>query len=240
MRRVLVGIFVAGLMVVMTASPGSACDVVTQYETIDDVQGDQNKMYDALSVEPICQWPDGSPVGSTDFLDIEHVKLTRVTTDGVVTSITVEMGLYGPITADSELPAGVKEVGWVVGVYEEILHWHVDSYAVAVNWKAGANLEATWEDFTADPDSPDPSCVDSLGETVLTETGLSVITVELTTEDRIEKFESQPYWYFGIRIILNAENGEGRTLGFFWVDLTDVEYFGEIGGDMDYPWYEPA
>jgi hypothetical protein len=236
MRRVLVGILVAGLMVVMTASPGSACDVVTEIKTVYDDPDDQNKMYDALTFEPKCQWPDGSPVGSADFLDIEYVKLTRVTTDGFVTSITVEMGLYGPITADSELPAGVKEVGWVVGVYEEILHWHVDSYAVAVNWIGGAELKATWEDFTADPESPDPSRVDSLGQIDLTTGPLSVITVELTDTERMAEFESQPYWYFGIRIILNGENGEGRTLGFFWVDLTDWDVFPTPGGDMPYPW----
>jgi hypothetical protein len=228
MRRVLVGIFVAGLMVVMTASPGSACDEVIVY----DDEGDLNKQYDPVTLYPKCQWPDGSPVGSAAFLDVEYVKLS-VDTEGLV---TVEMKLYGPITANSELPSGVKEVGWQVGVYHEIVHWNVDSYDVAINWRGGATLEAAWEDFTV-PDGPDVTYpFPAIPE--LDEEGIDLMVITLSATQS-QEFASCPYWFFGTHIHLEPDNGGGKTYAWWWTDIPDVEDFGETG-DMDYPWYDSA
>lgn len=227
MKRVLVGIFVAGLMMTMTASPGSACE--PEFVIVYDVEGDQNKMYDAETLYPMCQWADGTPVGCAAFLDIEYVTLTCL--DG---GITLEMKLYDEIAESAELPSGVKEVCWMIGVYEEIVHWSVDSYAVSINWRGG-DLVVTWVDHT-DPDSPAATELYTISPG---ETGLDKITIVLNAEQSAN-FADCPYWFFGIRVNWNpTENGQGGLGGWFWVDITDWEEFLPTG-DMDYPWYVSA
>lgn len=219
MRRALVGIFVAGLMVVMTTSPGSACDPVS--DKVDDIEGDQNKMYLADTWEPTNQWADGTPVGSAAFLDVKQVML--ICSGG---EITVEMELYGGISESTELPKGVKEVNWVVGVSKELSasDWFVDSYAVAVNWRGG-DLEVQWVDLTG----PDGPVVDDLFKISSGGTELDKMTVVLNA-DQSAKFADCPIWVYGIRVYWNpSENGQSSYGGWFWVDLPD-------SGPMDYPW----
>jgi hypothetical protein len=226
MRRVLVGIFVVGLMVVMTASPGSACE--PEIVIVEDVEGDQNKMYmDKETWEPTNQWADGTPVGSAAFLDIEYVML--VCSGG---EITIEMKLYDRVTESTELPSGVKEVDWVIGVYHELVatDWFLDSYAVAVNWRGG-DLEVNWVDLTG----PNGPAVTNLYTISPGETGVDRMTVVLDA-DQSTKFGTCPLWCFGIRVCWNpTENGQTNYGGWFWVDLPDTDVLEE--GPMEYPWY---
>lgn len=216
-------------MMVMTVSPGSACD--PESVTVYDDLGDQNKMYmDQETWEPTNQWADGTPVGRAAFLDVEYVMLIC---SGDV--ITLEMKLYDRVTDSTELPSGVKEVNWVIGVYHELVatDWYLDSYAVAINWRGG-DLGVTWVDLT-DPNGPAVTYLYAISPGG---TGVDKITVVLNA-DRSAKFADCPLWSFGIRVYWNpTENGQPNYGGWFWVDLPDVDALEE--GLMEYPWYLPA
>jgi len=96
-------ILVAALMLAQPALAGKTADMVS----VSDVSGDLNKLY--LYNGKTAPWPDNSPIGQADYLDIKEVSISKQKGTFVLT-----MTMYcDDLLADVALTPGTNAMGWV-------------------------------------------------------------------------------------------------------------------------------
>ena len=144
MKAVAVGlsVMVAALMLAQPVLAGK-----TNTITLSDAKDDLHKWWGARGVSGNygAPWPDNSPIGNADFLDVKEASISKQKSTFVLT-----MTMWcDDLMADLALPPGVKEVFWAHGFDTNFDGW--DEYIIAVAWNQSTFYERTYNDGTDIP-----------------------------------------------------------------------------------------
>lgn len=137
MKAVVVGLsmMVAALMLAQPVLAGKDNTI-----TLSDAKDDLHKWWFARGVSGNygAPWPDNSPIGSADFLDVKEASISKQKGTFVLT-----MTMWcDDLMAELALPPGVKEVFWAHDFDINFDGWL--EYAIAVAWNESTFYERTY------------------------------------------------------------------------------------------------
>lgn len=232
-----IGAMVAALLVLV--QPVSATTEVTV--TVADREGDLGGagFFSYLDEngdwawDPYVFWPDSTPIGSENYLDIIEAWVTYECSPTMVKSVTVGMTLAAPLDPElTDLPVGLKMVRWAWFFYQEMPEFHGDYY-IYLDWDGEefavylADYASTDKEWNSDvPLVPMDfeSCV--LMETYLDDSGIERMNIVVTTsEDEIlDLILTCNYWFFETQYV-HSDGFEELTMRGWWAsDMTDMAY----------------
>ena len=227
----------AALMILV--QPVSATTEVTV--SVTDREGDLGKPYyicvldenDQYHWEPWVFWPDTSPVGDTDYLDIIEAWVTYECSPTKVKSVTVGMTLAAPLNPElTDLPVGVKMVRWVWFFYQETPVFHGDYY-IYIDWDGEefviyladyASTDKEWNSYVPLVPMDFEASVEM--ETFIDNCGVERMNIVVTTSEReiLDLVLTCNYWFFETQIVRSLDFEELEYGGWFAPDITDVAY----------------